>query len=92
MFLGAVSYALYLLHPVCLEMSMMFWPSFARWPIAIAVLTPLYITGSILLSSVVYYLVERPAIKVGRCVIGLLPPARRSQNSGKTIAVTDKTG
>jgi peptidoglycan/LPS O-acetylase OafA/YrhL len=71
--LGEISYSLYLFHPL------VFYPLFIlvrdeRLPALngahLSIYLLLSVLGSIVLSAAIYYLVEKPAIKLGRKLAG----------------------
>ncbi|MES3154817.1 acyltransferase family protein [Sphingomonas faeni] len=65
-FLGAISYAVYLFHPIVHELCRHFWTSFSDWRSATLVLTPIYFATSLVVATLVYRFVELPGIELGK--------------------------
>ncbi len=65
-FLGRISYSVYLLHPVAVVLLMSTWDWFSGWEAAYAVLTPLYFLGVLGAATLMFELVERPMVRLGR--------------------------
>jgi peptidoglycan/LPS O-acetylase OafA/YrhL len=70
-FLGWISYSVYLSHPIMLPMVWRLVDAMA-WPLQIIAMPGLVAASSILLASAIYYLIEKPSIKFGHKVVGLI--------------------
>ncbi len=64
---GAISYSIYLFHPIALEAAT-FLAAERDWPVAGFVLIGATLAGTFLGAALVYRLLERPAIRLGRHV------------------------
>jgi peptidoglycan/LPS O-acetylase OafA/YrhL len=67
-FLGSISYSLYLVHPILLANVSLIWPDFAAWQTAAIALTLVYIAASCLLAFGMFRLVELPAQARGHMI------------------------
>jgi peptidoglycan/LPS O-acetylase OafA/YrhL len=76
-FLGGISYSVYLIHSIVLNFTSTLWPYFGQnWAMAIIVLSIFYLAGTIAISTIVYNLIERPAVKLGHRMTSMWQPKR----------------
>jgi peptidoglycan/LPS O-acetylase OafA/YrhL len=65
-FLGGISYSLYLVHPIVAGVAAPFWPSVGSWWLWGAVVTAAFLVASLVLSMAIYRFIELPAQELGR--------------------------
>ncbi|CAN5334573.1 acyltransferase [soil metagenome] len=80
--LGLISYSIYLIHPLFLQAAVWAWP-FMDWRVAVLVITPIYIGGSIAVAVLSQRFIEAPSVRAGRVVDRALDRLMKP----KTIAV-----
>jgi peptidoglycan/LPS O-acetylase OafA/YrhL len=81
-YLGGISYSLYLFHPLTLDLAA-FWAKTFAWPVSGVVQVLASLSLSLLVAHIVNRHVERPAIRLGKRLVPALLNLRRG---GRKVA------
>jgi len=75
LYLGKISYSLYLFHPLCMTVALFFAPKLVPWDAAPWLAIGLTVVASVAVSALTFRWIEQPSIAAGRALSGGAKPA-----------------